>query len=103
MSTGMKNTVNDDNINRSTEYKKGTYTIIIKIGTSSICDEHTYFPKLANLSMLVEAIMELKSLGHRPVLVSSGAVGTGLRRLNFEQKPTKSRAKIQVLLEINMT
>jgi len=92
--------VNDDNINRSTQYKKGTYTIIIKVGTSSICDEHNYFPKLANLSMLVEAIMELKSLGHRPVLVSSGAVGTGLRRLNFEQKPTKSRAKIQAIAAV---
>jgi len=96
----LQSVVNDHNINRSTEYKKGTYTIIIKIGTSSICDEHNYFPKLANLSMLVEAIMELKSLGHRPVLVSSGAVGTGLRRLNFQQKPTKSRAKIQAVAAV---
>jgi len=96
----LESIVNDDNINRSTQYKKGTYTVIIKVGTSSICDEHNYFPKLANLSMLVEAIMELKSLGHRPVLVSSGAVGTGLRRLNFEQKPTKSRAKIQAIAAV---
>ncbi|ORX52121.1 hypothetical protein BCR36DRAFT_34094 [Piromyces finnis] len=96
----LESMVNDDNINKSTQYKKGTYTIIIKIGTSSICDEHNYFPKLANLSMLVEAIMELKSLGHRPVLVSSGAVGTGLRRLNFQQKPTKSRAKIQAIAAV---
>ncbi|ORY75897.1 glutamate 5-kinase [Neocallimastix californiae] len=90
----------DENINRSTKYKKGTYTIIIKIGTSSICDEHNYFPKLANLSMLVESIIELKKLGHRPVLVSSGAVGTGLRRLNFKQKPTKSRAKVQAIAAV---
>jgi len=96
---GIVNSVNDDNINRSTTYEKGTYTIIIKIGTSSICDEHSYFPKLANLSMLVEAIIELKKLGHRPVLVSSGAVGTGLRRLNFKEKPTKSRAKVQVKIK----
>ena len=96
----LESMVNDDNINRSTQYKKGTYTVIIKVGTSSICDEHNYFPKLANLSMLVEAIMELKRLGHRPVLVSSGAVGTGLRRLNFQQKPTKSRAKIQAIAAV---
>eukprot|EP00833_Pecoramyces_ruminatium_P007054 jgi/Orpsp1_1/1181086/evm.model.c7180000075804.1 len=92
--------VNDENINRTTKYQKGTYTIIIKIGTSSICDEHNYFPKLANLSMLVEAIIELRKLGHRPVLVSSGAVGTGLRRLNFAEKPTKSRAKIQAIAAV---
>ncbi|ORY76774.1 glutamate 5-kinase [Neocallimastix californiae] len=97
---GIVNSVNDDNINRSTTYEKGTYTIIIKIGTSSICDEHSYFPKLANLSMLVEAIIELKKLGHRPVLVSSGAVGTGLRRLNFKEKPTKSRAKVQAIAAV---
>lgn len=72
-------------------------TIVIKIGTSSICDEKTHFPLLANLSMIVETILQLKARGHRVVLVTSAAVGTGLRRLNIDVKP-KKLAAIQVTL-----
>ncbi|KAJ1802397.1 Glutamate 5-kinase, partial [Coemansia sp. RSA 2598] len=50
-------------------------TIVLKLGTSSICDPVTHMPMLANLSMMVETIVKLKELGHRVVLVSSGAVG----------------------------
>jgi len=72
-------------------------TIIIKIGTSSICDEVTHFTKLSTLSQLVETIVELKSKGNDVILVTSGAVGTGLRRLNLATKP-KVISKIQVNL-----
>lgn len=71
-------------------------TIVIKIGTSSICDEKTHFPLLSNLSMIVETILQLKARGHRVVLVTSAAVGTGLRRLNIDVKP-KKLAAIQVM------
>jgi hypothetical protein len=72
-------------------------TIVIKIGTSSICDEKTHFPLLSNLSMIVETILQLKARGHRVVLVTSAAVGTGLRRLNIDIKP-KKLAAIQVMI-----
>lgn len=45
--------------------------------------------------MIVETIIKLKSLGHRVVLVTSAAVGTGLRRLNMPNKPSKL-ASVQV-------
>lgn len=61
--------------------------IVLKIGTSSICDEKSHFPKLSILSNLVETIIHLKSLGHHIVLVTSGAVGTGLKRLNLDKRP----------------
>jgi hypothetical protein len=74
-------------------------TIVIKIGTSSICDEKTHFPLLSNLSMIVETILQLKARGHRVVLVSSAAVGTGLRRLNIDVKPKKLAAiQVRILL-----
>lgn len=76
-------------------YAKKTFTIVLKLGTSSICDEKTHFPLLSNLSALVETVVKLRGLGHRIVVVSSGAVGTGLRRLNLEKKP-KHLAQIQV-------
>jgi len=74
-------------------------TIIIKIGTSSICDEVTHFTKLSTLSQLVETIVELKNKGNDVILVTSGAVGTGLRRLNQATKP-KVISKIQVIYTI---
>ncbi|OZJ04191.1 hypothetical protein BZG36_02185 [Bifiguratus adelaidae] len=69
-------------------------TIVLKVGTTSICDEVTHFPILSNLSSIVETILALKSLGHRVVLVSSAAIGTGLRRLNIAEKP-KKLARVQ--------
>ncbi|KAJ3096546.1 hypothetical protein HDU97_005780 [Phlyctochytrium planicorne] len=65
----------------------GGLTIVLKLGTSSICDEKTFFPKLSNLSLLVETVVKLKSLGHAVVIVSSGAVGVGLKRLNLDRRP----------------
>ncbi|ORY95045.1 glutamate 5-kinase [Syncephalastrum racemosum] len=67
-------------------------TLVIKIGTTSICDEKTHFPLLSNLSGIVEAVLKLKAQGHRVVLVTSAAVGTGLRRLNMPNRPEKMAA-----------
>ncbi|CEG66724.1 Putative Glutamate 5-kinase [Rhizopus microsporus] len=68
-------------------------TIVIKVGTSSICNEVTHFPLLSNLSAIVETVLGLRSLGHRVVLVTSAAVGTGLRRLNMPEKPSSLAAR----------
>ncbi|KAJ1958451.1 Glutamate 5-kinase [Linderina pennispora] len=74
-------------------------TIVLKLGTSSICDPVTHMPMLANLSLMVETVVKLKELGHRVVLVSSGAVGVGLRRLNMPAKP-KDLATIQAIAAV---
>jgi glutamate 5-kinase len=81
---------NQQNTHRAS---KTSLTIVLKIGTSSICNETTHFPLLSNLSALVECVLELKSLGHRVILVTSAAIGTGLRRLNMPNKPSKLSAK----------
>ncbi|KAJ1673975.1 Glutamate 5-kinase, partial [Spiromyces aspiralis] len=59
------------------------------LGTSSICDADTHLPLLANLSMIVETVIRLRHLGHRVILVSSGAVGIGLRRLGIPARPSE--------------
>lgn len=76
--------------------KSQSLTIVIKLGTSSICDEETNLPLLSNLSLMVETIVKLRFLGHKVVLVSSGAIGVGLRRLDLDKKPKKLSA-IQVI------
>ncbi|KAI8067495.1 Aspartate/glutamate/uridylate kinase [Gongronella butleri] len=80
------------NIQNTNRPSNSSLTLVIKVGTSSICDEKTHYPLLGNLSRIVETIINLKQLGHRVVLVTSAAVGTGLRRLNMDKKPGKLAA-----------
>ncbi|KAF8162756.1 glutamate 5-kinase [Crassisporium funariophilum] len=62
-------------------------TIVIKLGTSSIVHETTHQPLLSTLSAVVETVVDLKRHGHKVVLVSSGAIGVGLKRMNIEKRP----------------
>ena len=61
--------------------------IVIKVGTSSICDESSFTPKLSNIASLVQVIVSLRQMGHSVMLVTSGAVGFGLVRLQLKEKP----------------
>ncbi|KAK6501593.1 hypothetical protein TWF481_009427 [Arthrobotrys musiformis] len=74
-------------------------TIVIKLGTSSICDEKTHEPLISNLSLLVETAVKLRRDGHRVILVSSGAIGIGLRKLGLEKRP-KLLSKCQAIAAI---
>ncbi|KAI0078965.1 glutamate 5-kinase [Panus rudis PR-1116 ss-1] len=62
-------------------------TIVIKLGSSSIVHETSHQPLLSILSALVETVVHLRSLGHKVVLVSSGAIAVGLKRMEMPSKP----------------
>ena len=66
--------------------EKKTYTIVIKLGSSSLVDEKTKEPKLATMSLIVETVIRLKRQGHRVIIVSSGGIAIGLRTLNQRQQ-----------------
>ncbi|RDX52883.1 glutamate 5-kinase [Lentinus brumalis] len=74
-------------------------TIVIKLGTSSIVHETTHQPLLSTLSALVETVVHLREQGHKVVLVSSGAIGVGLKRMEVATRP-KSLSKKQALAAI---
>ncbi|KIM87360.1 hypothetical protein PILCRDRAFT_814864 [Piloderma croceum F 1598] len=74
-------------------------TIVIKLGTSSIVHEKTHQPLLSTLASVVETVVRLRSKGHKVILVSSGAIGVGLKRMDIEHKP-KSLSKKQALAAI---
>lgn len=67
----------------------------VLLGTSSIVDEKTHEPILSILTLIVETVAKLRKDGHRVVLVSSGAVGVGLRRMDVDERP-KYLPRIQV-------
>ncbi|GAA6006310.1 hypothetical protein JCM10207_000601 [Rhodosporidiobolus poonsookiae] len=63
-------------------------TVVIKLGSSSILHpEPPYFPQIATLSALAETCVSLRSLGHRVVIVSSGAIGMGMHRMDLPAMP----------------
>ncbi|KAI1791520.1 glutamate 5-kinase [Ganoderma leucocontextum] len=74
-------------------------TIVIKLGTSSIVHETTHQPLLSTLSAIVETVVDLLEHGHKVVLVSSGAIGVGLKRMDVASRP-KSLSKKQALAAI---
>jgi glutamate 5-kinase len=69
------------------------------IGTSSIVDEVTHQPLLSILSLIVETAVKLHQDGHRVVIVSSGAIGVGMRRMEVDRRP-KHLPKVQALAAI---
>ncbi|KAF1939627.1 glutamate 5-kinase [Clathrospora elynae] len=80
----------------------GQLTVVIKLGTSSIVDEKTHQPLLSILSLIVETACSLHAAGHRVVIVSSGAIGVGLRRMNLPRRP-KHLPKVQALAAIGQS
>jgi glutamate 5-kinase len=58
-------------------------------------DEKTHEPLLSILTLIVETAVKLHKDGHRVVIVSSGAIGVGLRRMDLEKRP-KHLPRIQV-------
>lgn len=75
------------------------YTVVIKLGTSSLCDEVTHEPKLANMSQIVETVVRLRRQGVRVIIVSSGGIAVGLRRVGEPQRP-KHMSKVQAIAAI---
>ncbi len=71
--------------------------IFLPIGTSSIVDEETHEPRLSVLALIVETAVRLRKDGHKVVIVSSGAIGVGLRRMDIDRRP-KHLGKLQVCI-----
>lgn len=58
-------------------------------------DEETRQPHLPILSVVVETAVKLRNDGHKVIIVSSGAIGVGMRHMNFDKRP-KRLAALQV-------
>ncbi|NJR15605.1 MAG: glutamate 5-kinase, partial [Calothrix sp. CSU_2_0] len=62
-------------------------TIVVKIGTSSLTQAESGLLALSAIASLAETLSHLRRLGHRVILVSSGAVGVGCARLGLTERP----------------
>ena len=71
---------------------KNLRRVVIKVGTSSLTHE-TGKINIKKIEGLVRVISDLHNRGIEVVLVSSGAVGAGVGKLNLPEKPTEIRKK----------
>ncbi len=66
--------------------------IVIKIGTSTITDEKGNL-NLRQMRILVEQVTQMSNQGREVILVTSGAIGAGVGRLDLHTRPQTIREK----------
>lgn len=65
---------------------KGAKRLVVKAGTSNLTDESSRLD-VGKMAKLVSEIMKLRRQGRELILVSSGAIGAGVGRLNLPRRP----------------
>ena len=76
--------------------------IVLKFGSGILTKVSTPEPDPVQLRKLVEAVALLKEAGHAVIVVSSGAVASGLKPLEFAQRPTDVTT-LQALAAVGQT
>ena len=70
------------------DYLKDKKRIVIKIGSSSLTHKKTGTLNLSKLEKLVRALTNLRNMGKDVILVSSGAIAVGRKKLGLKGKLT---------------
>ncbi|CAL9731428.1 glutamate 5-kinase [Monosporozyma unispora] len=78
------------------------YTIVLKLGSSSLIDADTKDLRLANMTRIVETVTNLKRQGHKIVIVSSGGIAMGLNVMHMDERP-KSVSETQAIAAIGQS
>ena len=66
--------------------------IVVKVGTSTLCPSG-HGLNLRSVDRLTRALSDIKYEGHEVILVSSGAIGTGIGKLSLKGRPEELRLK----------
>lgn len=66
--------------------KSQTKTVVVKVGSSTLTTKRGTF-RLSPVAGIVAELCELHAQGHRVLLVSSGAVSSGMGVLDFNERP----------------
>jgi glutamate 5-kinase len=72
--------------NRTARDFSGATRIVVKVGTSNLTDEQ-YQLDPHRVQKVVRELVELKKRGKEVILVTSGAIGAGMGKLNLKQRP----------------
>ncbi len=74
------------------DYLKNVHRVVVKLGTGVLTDSQKQ-PDLAQMRQLVSQIASLRTQGLEVVLVTSGAVGSGMGVLGFQARPSELAAQ----------
>lgn len=66
--------------------------IVVKVGTSTLAHTTGHL-NIRTVEALCKVLADLKNAGHEVVLVSSGAIGMGVGKLNLRERPTDMPTK----------
>lgn len=81
---------------------KNVKRIVVKIGSSSLTYKDTHKLNIDRIDRLAREISDIMNSGIEVVLVSSGAIATGMARMNIESKPSQLSKK-QALASIGQS
>ena len=68
------------------EYLKGVKRVVVKVGTSTLAYPNGRM-NLEHMDMLVKQLSDLNNRGLEVLLVTSGAIGAGLGKMNKDKRP----------------
>ena len=68
------------------------HRLVVKVGTSTLTRD-TGSLNLQNMEHLARVLSDLEGMGYQVVLVSSGAIGIGTKKLRLDARPTELRMK----------
>ena len=71
--------------------KKGS-RIVVKVGTSTLTNESGN-SNLRTMEALAQTLADIQNMGNEVVLVSSGAIAVGAKKMHLREKPTEMRMK----------
>lgn len=66
--------------------------IVVKVGTSTLTYENGK-PNLRRIEALCKVLSDLQNSGREVVLVTSGAIGVGMGKLGWRERPAGDRAQ----------
>ena len=67
--------------------------IVVKVGTSTLTHHKTGRLNIRRVEQLVKTLADIYNAGHEVILVSSGAIGLGMGKLGFVEKPKDTPGK----------
>ena len=62
-------------------------TIVFKVGTSSLTQDNGSLDRI-KIARITNQLAQLHQKGYQIVLVTSGSIAAGFRRLGFDKRPT---------------
>lgn len=74
------------------DYLKNVHRVVVKLGTGVLTDAQKQ-PDLAQMRQLVSQVARLRKQSLQVILVTSGAVGSGMGALGFQKRPTELAAQ----------